>query len=157
MKDVLIQRLNFTRQELHEVIERLNDDLMPWAPSPGMRTAGGQLIEIASSELQLHQAITGQPMTPWKEILDFTKDFRSLADHLGFLDKVRKDFLATVSQLSNEELAEQTTAVSKWTEGIGLPSISKHDAIVGICQHESYHTGQLVSYLWAKGDDPYKW
>lgn len=157
MKSVLLQRLAYTRGELIEVVGHLSDELVGWAPVEGMRTVGGQLIEIAASELQLHQALVGESVTPWEEVLAATSGFASLEDHVGYLSDVRDGFVAMISGLSDAELAAQTDRVANWSEGLGLPTVSVYDAIVGICQHESYHTGQLVSYLWARGDNPYKW
>ena len=31
-----------------------------------------------------------------------------------------------------------------------------HEVLRNIAAHEWYHTGQLVSYLWTRGEDPYK-
>ena len=35
------------------------------------------------------------------------------------------------------------------------PPIS--EVLRSIATHESYHTGQLITYLWMRGDNPYEW
>ncbi|MEX2242249.1 MAG: hypothetical protein WD716_00220 [Fimbriimonadaceae bacterium] len=41
-------RLDIVREDLDEAVARISDDMLPWAPAPGMRTIKGQLEEIAA-------------------------------------------------------------------------------------------------------------
>src|SRR5579871_6309826 len=48
--DYLKDRFACVRQDLDQVLDRLDDTLLPWAPHSGMPTIVGLLLEIANKE-----------------------------------------------------------------------------------------------------------
>jgi len=149
-------RLAFVRKELAEVLNHLQQDFMTWAPAEGMRTVGGQLIEIAGSELQVLIVMKEGRYITDDEVKERLGDKDNLNILLDFLSRVRHETLAYLASLSDKDLTEEI-ALTGWHESIGLPTVPRSEIFRGIAQHETYHTGQLVSYLWTRGDNPYKW
>ena len=155
--DLIKARLKYARNDLDEVLARLDQTLMDWAPSEGMRKVAGQLIEIAGSELQIisvmkyGHSISDQEV---RALIGDTGDFDTLK---AFIESVRRDTLAYLDSLSPEELDGEITVPKGWHEGMGFESVPRAEIFRSIAQHEAYHTGQIVSYLWSRGDDPYKW
>src|SRR5687768_12377007 len=60
-------RLSLVRADLDEVLVRLSEDDMPFAPRQGMRTIAGQLAEIAATETQVMAWLQGGRKIPWEE------------------------------------------------------------------------------------------
>ena len=149
-------RLAFVRKDLMKLFGHLHEDLLSWAPSPGMRTVSGQLIEIAGSELQTIAMMREGRWVSDDEVKRLIGDTSDRSNLLVFLESVRNDTLAYLAGLSDEALVSEVE-LKGWHESIGLPSVPRGEALRGIAQHEYYHLGQLVSYLWARGNDPYSW
>ena len=62
-----------------------------------------------------------------------------------------------MDSLSESELQSPVKFPTDWWEGLLQPELPMHECFRTIAYHEWYHTGQLVSYLWSRGDDPYDW
>ena len=73
------------------------------------------------------------------------------------LAETRQSTLQYLDSLSEKDLEVPVKFPTDWWEGLGLPELPLHEVLRNIAAHEWYHTGQLVSYLWSNGDDPYKW
>ena len=156
ISELIEARLAFARGDLHEVMSRLVPADTAWAPRDGMRSIGGQLLEIAGSELQVVTLMKGDRFIPDEEVRHLVGDYKSLTRLSELLKTTREETLHYLRSLSDEEL-EKEVPISRWYESLGLPKTPRHEIFRGIAQHEAYHTGQLVSYLWAKGDNPYEW
>jgi uncharacterized damage-inducible protein DinB len=129
---------------------------MSWAPGEGMRSIAGQLLEIAGSEYQVVTIMKVGRYIPDEEVREIVGDYKSLDRLAEFLKVVRRETLGLLHGFSSEEL-EAEIQIDRWYESSGLRSVPRSEVFRGIAQHEAYHTGQLVSYLWAKGDNPYEW
>ena len=154
--ELIEARLAFTRKGLDEAIGRLNQEMMSWAPATGMRTIAGQLVEIAGSEIQIVAIMQGGDFISDEEVRARIGDVDDLGRLVEYLPTVREGTLAYLHSLSERQL-EAEVACPGWHESLGLPITPRSEIFRGIAQHEAYHTGQLVSYLWARGDNPYKW
>lgn len=150
-------RLQLVRDDLHEVIGRLSDDLLDWAPSEGMRTVRGQLQEIAVTELQLMGWVRDGKKLPYQEVEKNLPAPLDLAGVVELLATVRAKTVDYLDSLSDAELDQPIPMPEGWFEALLLPAVPRHDPFRSLAAHEWYHTGQLVSYLWSRGDDPYKW
>lgn len=118
---------------------------------------GGQLIEIGGTELQALSVLKGEKPPTDEEVRAMIRDLHDSSALTDFVNSVRTQTLEYLDGLNSEQLHEEVEFPAGWHESIGLPSIPRAEAFRGIAQHEAYHTGQLVSYLWARGDNPYKW
>jgi uncharacterized damage-inducible protein DinB len=149
-------RLAHTRKGLDEALGRIDGGMLDWSPAPGMRTLGGQLIEIAGSELQVVEVLQERPYVEDDEVRKRAGDCSSLEALVVFLNRVRASTIEYIDGLSVEEM-EAEVELKGWHESIGLARTPRSEILRSIAQHEAYHVGQIVSYLWARGDDPYKW
>ncbi len=150
-------RLQLVRNDLHEAIARLSGDLLDWAPREGMRTVRGQLEEIAVTEMQVMAWIRDGQKLPYQEVENSLPKPLDLAGLVELLGTVRAQTLAYLDSLTEADLNEPIPFPEGWFEALMLPAVPRHEPFRSLAAHEWYHTGQLVSYLWSRGDDPYKW
>lgn len=154
---LLKARLALVRRDLTPILNRLTPDLMPWAPAAGMRTIAGQLVEIVATEMQLIALLkTGRHISDEEALtlLGGSDDLESLRNALR---EVRQQTLAYLDSLSEAELAEEVPFDGGWFASLMLPTVPRAEVFLNIADHEWYHAGQLTSYLWACGEDPYSW
>lgn len=157
LHDRLKARLELVRTDLEEVMGRLQESDIPFAPSDGMRTIGGQLAEIAGTERQILAWLRDGKSIPWEESNAFYERGASLAGMREVLGEVRAETLRYLYSLSEEELETPTPMPKGWFESLGADAVPPSEVFRSLAQHEWYHVGQLVSYQWYRGDDPYKW
>ena len=157
LKELIKARFDIVREDLDEVTARLSDDMLAWAPAPGMRTIKGQLEEIAGTEVQAITWMRDRAQIPYEEAMAFGDKTETLDGLRSVLRTVRTSTLEYLDSLSEQDLATPAPFPERWFESLRLPSVPPSEAFRSIAQHEWYHVGQLVSYLWARGDDPYKW
>ncbi|HWA82745.1 MAG TPA: DinB family protein [Fimbriimonadaceae bacterium] len=153
----LTARLDLIRKDLDEVLVRLDDSLLPWAPTEGMRTVAGQLIEIAGTERQIVAWMRDGKRLTFQEAEAFDGDTTTLAGMKAILAAVRTQTLDYLASLSEEELETPAPFPPGWWDALCQPMMQRSEVFRSIAQHEWYHTGQLVSYLWSRGDNPYRW
>lgn len=155
--EVIKARLAIVRGELEGLTTRLRDDILDWAPAAEMRTISGQLVEIIGTEMQLLGKLKGEPFLSDDEARKRIGDCGSVTNLKQWLEESRRQTLAHLDALSESELAEEISFGVGWHASLGLSSIPRAEIFINIASHEWYHVGQLISYLWARGDDPYRW
>lgn len=149
-------RLELVRGDLDEVVGRLVDADLSWAPREGMRTIGGQLTEIAEFEMQLHGLFETEVAPSWEEVHQQAQR-STVAEYKELLAGLRAKTVAMIDSQSDEELDATISVPSRWFEALRLEATPKSEVLRSLAAHEWYHTGQLVSYLWSRGDNPCKW
>jgi uncharacterized damage-inducible protein DinB len=152
----LLKRLELVRADLLEAMGRLSDADLPWAPTEGMRTVDGLFREIAGTEVALLDALQGKKARSFGAI---EKRFlaTTVEEWRGVLAGVRAETVAFIEARSEEELEAPVRLPKGWPESLGLDEVPTSEPLRTLAAHEWYHTGQLVSYLWSRGDDPYEW
>jgi len=157
LKELIRARLAFVRRDLDEVLGRLSDDLLKWAPAQGVRPVDDQLLEIGMNEVMSVALLRdGKTLTHAEAEATLPYD-GTLSSLVKMLHDVRESTLAFIDSLSEEQLAEAVAARNPWFASFGLPKVPVYDALTSIALHEQYHLAQLITYLWTRGDDPYKW
>lgn len=151
----LLSALSSTRKELSEALDRVSEDMGDYAPSPGMRTIKGQMVEILVTEQDLLAQITGRPGTDPSQ--DQALMTLLVADIREMLEKAREETLAVMKDAGEEGLSEEVVVSDGFRNYLQLDKVTVGDLFWHLTRHESYHSGQLHSYLWAKGDNPYDW
>ena len=91
------------------------------------------------------------------QVEDFGGREKSLAGIKEVLAETRKATVKYLDSLSDQDLEMPVKFPTDWWEGLGLAELPLHEVFRNVAMHEWYHTGQLVSYLWSRGDDPYSW
>jgi uncharacterized damage-inducible protein DinB len=151
---VLEARLGRVRKDLDQAVGRLNQEMMDWAPRDGMRTVAGQLVEIIATEMQLVAELERASVPSDDQVREWLENWRELETLTKALNEVRAHTLEYLRSLSEFDLEQPIGFSRSWT---GLSTLPRAEVIVSVAAHEWYHVGQLVSYLWFRGDDPYKW
>lgn len=149
--------LSSARTDLNEALARVTDEMLDSAPAIGMRTLKGQFIEILATERQLIDAVTGADKRSFSEIEHELMKVQTVKEIASHCENVRRETIALIDQLGEERLGEPVTLSKGFAAYLGLESVPAAELFRYVARHEAYHTGQIVSYLWARGDDPYKW
>jgi uncharacterized damage-inducible protein DinB len=155
-KEIIRGRLEYARGWLDSVLPRLDEAMLAWAPGEGMRTVSGQLVELIWAESYLVPALKEGKRLSDDEVAAIVGDENSLAGLKKALTEVRTQTLAYLETLSEDELAEPVT-LPQWYGAFWANPMPRGEHFRNVAEHEFYHAGQLISYLWARGDDPYKW
>lgn len=149
--------LDSVRSDLAEMFPHLTDDLLPWAPTEGMRTIHGQFVEIIVTERWMMDRIQGLPKWDYPEGEAPLWETATLSGLLRELNETRSATLALLASMSDERLASSVELSAGYSGYLHLNPVPTEEVFRFIARHESYHAGQLVSYLWARGNDPYSW
>lgn len=154
-KKFIEARLNFTRQDLNEVLSRLTDADVTWSPKEGVRKIGSLLLEIANKDREVVRYLqTGQWPDDEPDPFNETSSLEEMKAGLQSTRDLTFQFLAS---LTDEQLDETIQLPEKWWEALRLLECPRSEMLRNISAHEWYHTGQLVIFLWMRGDDPRKW
>lgn len=157
-RNVLLKaRLALVRRDLDPLVKRITPELLQWAPAETMRTVAGQLVEIIATEIQLVTLLKeGRSLSDEAahEIIGDCGDLDNLRTALAHFRQQTLDYL---DSLSEADLAEEIPFDGGWFASLMLPTVPRAEIFLNIADHEWYHVGQLTSYLWARGHDPYSW
>lgn len=144
------------RQDFDQMLSRLSDADIPWRPAEGMRTVGDMLVEIANKEMETIAWLrTG--VWPDNEPDAFDPQTSTLVEMRKRMEELRQDTHAYIDSFDDFGLDELIQCPDGWWEALRLRECPRSEILRNIAMHEWYHTGQLVIYLWQKGDDPYEW
>lgn len=157
MKQLLLARFAMVRRSLEEALERITDDRLPYAPRAGMPTIRDILFEIAGTEAQILTYIQLGKRIPLREVVGPWSGIDTAAGVRELLDRTRAETIAFLDGLGDSDLESTRRFPLDWSESLGLPEVPLREGLISLAAHESYHTGQLVSYLWAAGEDPIAW
>ena len=130
--------------------------MLPWAQAEGMRTVAGQLVEILWVEAQLVPALKDGKLLTDDELSAIANEESDLDQLLDALKSVREQTLQYLNSLDEAELIADVT-LPQWYGAYWPKSGPRAEHFRNVAEHEFYHVGQLMSYLWARGDNPYDW
>ena len=117
-----------------------------------MRTVAGQLLEIANKE---KEALAWLRTGEWPEGPDtFDAETATLEQIKDTMARLREETYTYLDSLSEVELDELVPCPERWWEALRLTACPRSEVIRNIAAHEWYHTGQLVTYFWFRGDNP---
>ena len=154
---LLKARFNVPRRYLNAILSRLSEADLAWSPAEGMRTVAGQLLETANKEKEC-LAWLKQGGGDWPDgspdAFDKTADLKEIK---AAFESLRAETLAYIDSLSEAELEEPISSPEGWWEAMGLTRCPRSEVLRNIAAHEWYHAGQLITYLWLRGDNPYVW
>ena len=151
--ELLRARFAYVRRHLDQALAAVTNDLLAWAPVEGMRTIEGQLFEILGKEIELLTYAKAGGKEEWVEMDEF--QIAMIEGWRTLLSETRQRTLAYLDSLSEVDLNTLILFPDGWWEGLYLPAIPLHEIFRSIAAHEWYHTGQLVSYMWSRGGNPY--
>jgi uncharacterized damage-inducible protein DinB len=153
--DLLKARFLVTKRYLDRVLNRLTDQDLSWTPGEGMRSVAGQLLEISNKE---KECLGWLQENVYDDSLDvFDPESTTLVEINTLRKSLRADTFLYIDSLSEAELSEPMIPPESWWEALDLEQCPKSEVLRNISAHEWYHTGQLVIYLWLRGEDLEKW
>ena len=154
---LLKARLALVRRDLDPLVDRITPDLLDWAPADGMRTVSGQIVEIVGTEIQLIALLRDGQQISDPEAREMMGDCNNLDNLRHALVTFRQQTLDYLDSLSEAYLAEEIPFEGGWFASLMLPTVPRAEILLNIADHEWYHVGQLTSYLWERGHNPYEW
>lgn len=154
-REYLLARLDCTRKDLNEVLDHFADADICWAPAQGMRPVGELLAEIARKEMEIVGYLKDGEW-PDEEPDPFEPN-APLDEVRRGLDAMRELTKEYIAGLKEEELEEVIDLPEPWWEALRLTHCPRSEMLRNISVHEWYHTGQLVIYLWFRGERPRDW
>lgn len=157
LKEMLRAQLDSVRSDLAETYPHLSDELLPWAPAEGMRTVQGQFVEMISTERAITTRLQGKESGNPDEEDASLWAAKTVDELVKMLDETRALTLQLLDQTSEEVLNAPVKVSAGFAGYLGLETVTAAALYSFIARHESYHAGQLVSYLWSRGDNPYDW
>jgi uncharacterized damage-inducible protein DinB len=156
-KELIIARLRFVRRDLDEILDHVTEERVNWKPAEGVRPLDDQLLEIAMNEVMSIAFLRDGVTLSHAEAEATLIHDGTIGSLKQVLLEVRQSTVSYIDDLSEDELAEPVVASNPWFASFGLKEVPRYDALTSIALHEHYHVGQLVTYLWTMGDDPYSW
>ncbi len=152
-KERLLFELNGTRKELIEESKRFKPEEFDWAPRPGMKSCKGMLDEIARMEKVCVSYVTTQSRPEWDKAVAF--EGNDLQAYLSALEKVRVETTQYLNACTEEKLQTPIPMPEAWQTYFGK-TVEPEEMLRWVTRHEYYHLGQLITYRWILGDNPYK-
>ena len=157
-KDRLLYDLNEVRKELTQVVNRIPPDDLDWAPRPDMKSYRGLLLEIGVMEQISIRWLTRQQEGDWKAIQNsIAWPDNEPASALRALEQVRAETLDYLNACTEERLQTPVPLPQSWHQYFNSPVVEPEELLRWIIRHEYYHLGQVITYRWTQGDNPYQW
>src|SRR5690242_2954890 len=104
------------RKELSEVFPHLTDDILDWAPSQGMRTIKGQLVEIMSTEQNAYERLSSLPRRPYKEVEAPFWEITSVTGLTAKLTEVRANTLRLMDSFDDQAMGAPAETSEEFAE-----------------------------------------
>jgi uncharacterized damage-inducible protein DinB len=149
----ILKTLAEVRTELIETAQNIPDPELDWAPAEGMKPYRELLQEIGTMEkLTIAWLAEGREL-PWDMGAYVSTD--SIAAVLRDLEVVRTETKAYLETASEEKMQTPIAVPAEWQQYWGL-QLEPEEALRWVTMHEYYHLGQIISYRWIQGHNPYK-
>jgi len=149
--------LDSARTQLAETLPHLTDEMLDWAPAPGMPSIHRIFMDIIATEQYITDGLRGLPTKTNEELDAPLLSIRTAPGLVKKLTEVRAETLQYLDGLKEAELIGPARNSDTYAKRLELKLVPVSEVLRYIARHESYHAGQVVTYLWARGDDPYSW
>ena len=145
-----------TRAELAKEILELRPEDLGWAPKEGMKTYQALLQEIGTMEQLCTRWLTQKVMLSWPEVdASLAAAASDPASILRALEAIRAETLQYLRDCTEESLETPIEVAPDWHQYMGA-ELEPEEFVRWISRHEYYHLGQIISYRWIQGNNPYK-
>ena len=153
-KDRLIYDFGEIRTELTAEVAKLKPEEFNWAPRPDMKSFKALLQEIGSMEKLSINWVAKQEMLDWETAVAWSGDTAEAI--MNDLEAVRAETLAYLEGCTEEKLQTPIPVPDAWRQYIPFEAIEPEELVRWPARHEYYHLGQIITYRWTLGDNPYK-
>ncbi len=120
-----------------------------------MKTYRDLIHEIAWIAAESTIVITENRIPSEQEAMDSINK-RSLSSLKEGLQTWHEKLLDHLSTAADESLSKTHRFDSNWAKFFGTTDIELEELIRWIARHEYYHLGQIITYGWIQGRNPYR-
>ena|ERR1051325_9925044 len=154
-RDRLLHSLAEVRKELAEEVAKLKPEEFDNSPNPAleMKTCKGLLQEIGTMEKLSMGWLIEQKMASWESAVAWSGD--SAESTMRDLEAIRADTIAYLNGCTEDKLETPVPLPEEWYQYFPDTVIEPEELVRWVVQHEYYHLGQLITYRWIWGDNPY--
>ncbi len=152
----LLGDLKETRDELRDSILKFTPDQLDWAPKSGMKSVRAMLAEVCAMEEMSIGWAANQKEEDWMAIEERFKSVKSPQEAIELLDAARAKTIQYLERDHADDLQNPIPLLESWHQYFNVTEIEPEELVRWVVRHEYYHLGQLISYLWFLGHDPYK-
>jgi uncharacterized damage-inducible protein DinB len=149
----LLRELKDIRDELQQVVRKFQPEEFHWQPRPGMKSAKDLLQEIGRMEKICMNVAMGGPKLEWQNAVSWSGT--DVTATLEDLAAVRTETVRHLQSTSDERLHNPIQLPDSWHQYFAGPTVELEEIIRWVARHEYYHLGQLITYRWLLGYNPY--
>lgn len=153
-RERLLHSLKEIRDELAAEVARVEPTAFDWAPAESMKSYKALLREIGTMEKESVTWLTSGALLEWDSAVAWSGD--NFVSTISDLAAIRAETVAYLVGATEENLQTPTPLPESWKQYFPVPDIEPEELIRWVCQHEYYHLGQIITYSWIRGDNPYK-
>jgi uncharacterized damage-inducible protein DinB len=146
LSDVLAEYKRTIRKRTLSVLDAIPHDKLNWQPVPGVLSLGQLIRHIGQADMAWRKVLSGEwEMKRFLEIrmqmdlMETLGQIESLEAELESLEITQEELLKWVTEQSDE-------ALEKLYDG-PRRSLTAREVVLGLCEHEVHHRGQIVTYL----------
>jgi len=151
LKERLRCDLDTVRRELMTEAARIRLQDLDWRPQPGMKSCRDLLREIGTMEKLCVAWVSERAELSWDDAIAWSGE--DLGSTLTDLVRVREETLVFLKSATEDTLQAPQPAL--WGSIPHGPLAEPEEVLRWIARHEYYHLGQIVTYRWILGDNPY--
>ncbi len=150
----LLRELQEVREELVSVASRLKPEEFDWHPRPDMKSPKELLQEIGTMEKICMTVVARGPKLDWDRAVSWSGN--DVKAFLKDLEAIRAETVRHLQSARDEELHKPVPLPENWHQYFGGPTVEPEEIVRWVARHEYYHLGQLITYRWLLGYNPYK-
>ena len=150
----LLRDLQDIRNELGEIVRELKPEEFDWHPRPDMKSPKDLLQEIGSMEKICMNVASGGPKLEWERAVSWSGTDQNAI--WKDLEAIRAETVRYLQSISEELLQKPMRLPETWHQYFGGPTVEPEELVRWVARHEYYHVGQLITYRWLLGYNPYK-
>lgn len=153
LRDRLIHELQSIRKELIEAVTPIED--LDYAPAEGMKAYADLLKEIGAMEAESSIFLRTGNVPKWQDAKACVTG-STTKEILESFQQIRSDLLEWLNPTDDEHLRAPIPIPEDWWDFFGDQEIEREELLRWVARHEYYHLGQIVSYRWVQGFNPYE-
>jgi len=146
--------LTSTREELVKTMSESPSVDLEWSPAGEMKTYRAILKEIGAMEVESAIFLQTGRVPEWSEAESKVSE-GPLPALRESLTEIRRETLSLLDGADDRWLETPVDIPTEWVKFMGDSNIERQEFFRWIVRHEYYHLGQIVTYRWIQGVDPY--
>lgn len=151
----LLIEMRQIREELRQTVSPIADTDLDYAPAEGMKGYRALLQEIGAMQAETMLFLTTGKVPEWSDCgaMIHGDTFAAL---LETMDAVQSSLTAYLQGAEDDELRSTLPMPEEWVGFFETHRIEREELVRWVCRHEYYHLGQIVTYRWIQGHNPYR-